>query len=242
METIIKVSNLSVSYGPIQALRGIDVEVRRGETVTLIGANGAGKTTLLRALSGLLKPKEGMIELFGRDIGRSAPHERVRMGLIHVPEGRAILGRMSIEDNLLMGAYCREDEKEIQDDLEKIYNLFPILREHARLPARTLSGGQQQMLAIGRGLMARPKVMMLDEPSLGLAPIVIREIFQIIRTLHERGITVLLVEQNAKQALKVADRGYVLENGRITHADTGVNLLHSEEVTKAYLGERKQLA
>ncbi|QGG47426.1 ABC transporter ATP-binding protein [Heliorestis convoluta] len=239
MEKVLQVKNLKVAYGPIKALKGIDLEVRQGETVAIIGANGAGKSTLLKTISGLLKPAEGTIEFRGQPLTSMAPHHIVSKGLIHVPEGRAVLGRMTVEDNLLMGAYCRKDEKEIQEDLEKVLALFPILKERFKFQAGNLSGGQQQMLAIGRGMMARPQIMMLDEPSLGLAPIVIKEIFEIIKNLRDKGITVLLVEQNAKQALKVADRGYVLETGRVVLSDSGANLLRSEEVTRAYLGERK---
>jgi branched-chain amino acid transport system ATP-binding protein len=237
--TILSVRNLHVHYGQIAALKGVDLEVRKGEIVTIIGANGAGKSTLLKTISGLLSPRLGDILYDGESIVDMKPHLRVERQLIHVPEGRAILNRLTVEENLLMGAYHERDRKRIDTGLARSFELFPILAERRHMPAGTLSGGQQQMLAIARGMMANPKVLILDEPSLGLAPIVIQEIFAIIQRLNKEGTTLLLVEQNAKKALSIADRGYVMETGRITMSGSGQELLRSPDVSAAYLGGHK---
>lgn len=237
--TILSVRNLHVSYGRITALKGVDLEVRQGEIVTIIGANGAGKSTLLRTLSGLLTPKQGEILYEGTSLFPLKPHLRAAKQLIHVPEGRSILNRLSVEENLLMGAYNIKNSKQIATGMERSYELFPILKDRRKLPAGTLSGGQQQMLAIARGMMANPKLLMLDEPSLGLAPIMIQEIFSIVRRLNRLGTTILLVEQNAKKALSIADRGYVMETGHIRMTGAGEQLLISPDVIAAYLGGHK---
>ncbi|MHB8170525.1 MAG: ABC transporter ATP-binding protein [Thermincolia bacterium] len=239
MKTLLRINDLHVSYGRIKALKGINLEVGEGEVVTIIGANGAGKTTLLKTISGLLRPVQGTLEFLGRDINKAKSHHLVKDGLIHVPEGRAILNRMSVYENLLMGGYYEKNHQNLARNIERMYEFFPILKEKQNQMAGTLSGGQQQMLAIARGLLAKPKLMMLDEPSLGLAPLIIKDIFRIIKELKNQGITVLLVEQNAKQALKVADRGYVFETGRVVCSDSATHLLESEVVIKAYLGESK---
>ena len=223
-------------YGAIHALRGIDLEVHRGEIVTLIGANGAGKTTTLKTISGLLHPRTGTVEFDGPDISHVAAHDLVRLGIGQAPEGRRIFSRLTVYENLLMGGFTRSKAENLEQ-VEHVYELFPRLRERAGQKGGTLSGGEQQMLAIGRALMTRPSVLLLDEPSLGLAPILVQQIFQIIREINERGMTILLVEQNALQALSIADRGYVLQTGHVVLAGTAHELRENEMVRKAYLGE-----
>jgi branched-chain amino acid transport system ATP-binding protein len=232
----LEVTGLEVAYGKITALRGANLRVDRGEIVTLIGANGAGKSTTVRTLAGLHRPVAGRVVFDGKETTGEPPEEIVRRGLCLAPEGRRIFQRMSVYENLLMGAYTRRDDAEIKSDMERAFTLFPVLKERAKQLAGTLSGGEQQMLAIGRALMARPKLLMLDEPSLGLAPILVETIFSIIREINSQGTTVLLVEQNAYKALEVAHRGYVLETGVIVQTGTGKELLESEDVQKAYLG------
>ena len=233
---MLKIEDLEVSYGAVQALRGISMEVNDGEIVSLIGANGAGKTTTLHAITGLVPIKSGSVIYDGHDLRKTDPSRIVTMGLAHVPEGRQVFTRMTVAENLAMGAYFRKDKKAIAEDLERVYARFPRLKERAKQLAGTLSGGEQQMLAMGRALMSRPKLLMLDEPSMGLAPILVEQIFKIIQTLHEAGTTILLVEQNAQAALSIADRGYVLETGKIVTSGTGTELLASPEIKKAYLG------
>lgn len=232
---MLKIQDLKVSYGGIQALRGISLEVPDGEIVTLIGANGAGKSTTLQTVSGLLHSRTGSIEFLGENLSGVPAHKIVAKGLAQVPEGRRVFLQMTVEENLEMGAYTRSGGG-IDADMEKVYNYFPRLMERRRQIAGTLSGGEQQMLAMGRALMSRPKLLMLDEPSMGLAPILVEQIFEIIRTLHKAGTTILLVEQNAQAALSVADRGYVLETGKIVTSGTGAELLASPEIKRAYLG------
>lgn len=234
---MLKVSNLNTSYGKIHALKGISFEVSDGEIVTLIGANGAGKSTTLKTLSGMLSPTSGSIMFKGEDIAGQSAHKVTAKGIIHVPEGRRIFARMSVLENLEMGAYLRTDKEGIAEDLEYVYSLFPRLKERLAQKGGTLSGGEQQMLAMGRAIMSRPKLLMLDEPSMGLAPVVVETIFETIESLNKSGITILLVEQNANIALSIANRGYVLETGEIKLSGTGVDLLSNEEVRKAYLGE-----
>ncbi|MBX6396171.1 MAG: ABC transporter ATP-binding protein [Alicyclobacillaceae bacterium] len=233
---MLQVRELNVYYGVIHALKGISLSVEQGEIVTLIGANGAGKTTLLRTISGLITPQSGQIEFEGRPIVKTPAREIVRMGVSQVPEGRRVFATMSVEENLEMGAFLRKDKKGIQEDLEMVYTRFPRLKERRRQVAGTLSGGEQQMLAIGRALMARPRLLLLDEPSMGLAPILVQEIFHIIREINEAGTTILLVEQNAHMALSIAHRAYVLETGQIKLSGAAAELAESEEVKKAYLG------
>ena len=235
MEPILKVSDINVYYGAIHAIKGISFEVNPGEIVTLIGANGAGKSTTLQTISGLLHSRTGSIEFLGESLMGIPAHKIVAKGLAQVPEGRRIFLQMTVEENLQMGAYTRSGAG-IDQDLEKVYTYFPRLMERRRQIAGTLSGGEQQMLAMGRALMSRPKLLMLDEPSMGLAPILVEQIFEIIRTLHKAGTTILLVEQNAQAALSIADRGYVLETGRIVTSGTGQELLASPEIKRAYLG------
>ncbi|WP_326543505.1 ABC transporter ATP-binding protein [Pseudorhodoferax sp.] len=230
----LEVRGLFAGYGRIEALHGIDLRLGRGELVALIGANGAGKTTLLRALSGLIKASAGSVTLFGRDIGRESADARVRAGLSQVLEGRQVFGPLSVQDNLLLGSYTRPERR--QQRMEEMYALFPILKEKRLLAAGTLSGGQQQMLAIARALMSEPKVLLLDEPSMGLAPLLVKEIFGVIARLKAQGIPILLVEQNAHAALSVADVGYVLETGTITLGGPAAQLLRDERVKAAYLG------
>jgi branched-chain amino acid transport system ATP-binding protein len=232
---VLELEGVDAFYGRIQALRGVTFHVDAGEIVALIGSNGAGKTTTLRTISGLMHPANGSIRLEGDDISRTPAHEIVQRGVCHAPEGRRVFPRMQVIDNLQMGAYARSDGG-IGADLDRVYTLFPRLRERATQLAGTLSGGEQQMLAIGRALMARPKVLMLDEPSLGLAPILVELIFTIIKDINASGVPILLVEQNAHKALEVASRGYVLETGNIVTEGTGAQLLRSPEVQKAYLG------
>ncbi|MBS5432254.1 MAG: ABC transporter ATP-binding protein [Firmicutes bacterium] len=231
---MLKVEDLNVCYGAIHAVKGVSFQVNRGEIVTLIGANGAGKSTTLRTVSGLLRSKGGSIKFRGENISRLPSHKIVERGLAQVPEGRRIFQQMSVQENLEMGAYTRGAETEA--DLEAVYGRFPRLRERRRQTAGTLSGGEQQMLAIGRALMSRPCLLMLDEPSMGLAPILVEQIFDIIRELHQSGTTILLVEQNAQMALSVADRAYVMETGKISLSGTGRELSESDAVRKAYLG------
>ena len=233
---MLKIDDLAAGYGRIKILKGISLEVNEGEIVTLIGANGAGKTTLMKALCGSLPATEGVIEYLGEPIQRKNPAYRVRQGLVLVPEGRRILRQMTVHENLLMGAYSRKDKAEIGADLEQVYDRFPVLAERRELSADVLSGGEQQMLAIGRALLARPKLLMMDEPSLGLSPRIIKEVFSIITELHDSGITIFLVEQNAQKALQVADRGYVMETGSVVMSDTAERLLCSEMLREAYLG------
>ena len=235
MEPILKVSDINVYYGAIHAIKGVSFEVNPGEVVTLIGANGAGKSTTLQTVSGLLHSRTGSIEFLGENLMGVPAHKVVAKGLAQVPEGRRVFLQMTVEENLEMGAYTRSGG-DIDADLEKVYAYFPRLMERRRQIAGTLSGGEQQMLATGRALMSRPKLLMLDEPSMGLAPILVEQIFKIIQTLHEAGTTILLVEQNAQAALSIADRGYVLETGKIVTSGTGTELLASPEIKKAYLG------
>ena len=235
MATILKVEDINVYYGSIHAIKGISFQVEEGEVVTLIGANGAGKSTTLNTISGLLRSKTGSITFLDHDLGRTPPHKIVAQGLALVPEGRRIFLQMSVQENLEMGAFTQKGG-DIKADLEQVYALFPRLKERLKQTAGTLSGGEQQMLAMGRALMSRPKLLMLDEPSMGLAPILVEQIFEIIENLHKAGTTILLVEQNAQAALSVADRGYVLETGKIVTTGTGAQLLESPEIKKAYLG------
>ena len=233
---LLEVRELVVHYGAVQALKGVSVHADAGEIVTLIGANGAGKTTLLRTLSGLLPVHSGEILFEGKSLVRMPAHEIVGLGIAQSPEGRMVFSNLSVEDNLELGAYRRKDRAGIRADRDAVYHQFPRLLERRRQSAGTLSGGEQQMLAIGRALMARPRLLLLDEPSLGLAPLLVREIFRTIREINQRGVTVLLVEQNAHMALSIAGRGYVLETGRVTIEDAASKLLQNDEVKKAYLG------
>ena len=233
---LLEVKGLEVYYGVIQALKGIDFEVNEGEIVTLIGANGAGKTTTMQSVIGLIPPKAGTVSFEGKEITHLPCHKIVSLGMSQVPEGRRIFQELTVYQNLLMGAYIQKDKKAIKEDIEKIYARFPRLEERKNQIAGTLSGGEQQMLAMGRALMSRPKLLMLDEPSMGLSPLLVDEVFTIIKDLNKEGTTVLLVEQNAGKSLVISDRAYVLENGRIVLSGTGEELLQSEEVKKAYLG------
>ncbi len=236
MENILKVEDINVYYGAIHAIKGISFEVNEGEIVTLIGANGAGKSTTLNTVSGLLRSKTGSIHFLGEDIGKVPAHKLVERGLSQVPEGRRVFLQMTVQDNLEMGAYT-EKASTIPQNLELVYEQFPRLKERYKQVAGTLSGGEQQMLAMGRALMSSPKLLMLDEPSMGLAPILVEQIFEIIKNLHEAGTTILLVEQNAQMALSIADRAYVLETGKISLSGPADELLHNDSVRKAYLGE-----
>lgn len=231
---MLHVKDINVYYGNIHAIKGVTFEVNEGEVVSLIGANGAGKTTILKTISGLLRSTTGSITFLGADISKTEPYRLISKGLAHVPEGRRIFLQMTVEENLEMGAYIRKDN--FSGDLEGIYTRFPRLRERRRQIAGTLSGGEQQMLAMGRALMSRPKLLILDEPSMGLAPILVEQIFNLVKELHAAGTTILLVEQNAQMALKIADRAYVLESGRIVLSGTGTDLIESDEIRKAYLG------
>ena len=235
--SLLEVKDLKVNYGGIEALKGISFSVEEGEIATLIGANGAGKSTTLRAISGLVPKSEGDILYNGQSIRKLDSQKIVELGIVMVPEGRRVFPNLTVLENLKVGAYLRKDEKEIQADIQHVYSMFPRLNERHWQMAGTLSGGEQQMLAVGRALMARPKLIMMDEPSLGLAPLVVKDIFSIIQRIHDEGTTVLLIEQNANAALKIADRGYVMETGRITMADTGSALLSDERVKQAYLGK-----
>ncbi|WP_335939433.1 ABC transporter ATP-binding protein [Streptomyces sp. PTD5-9] len=237
MTALLKVEDLRVAYGKIEAVKGISFTVEAGQIVTLIGTNGAGKTTTLRTLSGLLKPAGGSIVFDGQPIGDVPAHKIVSLGLAHSPEGRHIFPRLTITENLQLGAYLRNDKDGIEQDIQRAYDLFPILGERRRQAAGTLSGGEQQMLAMGRALMCRPKLLMLDEPSMGLSPIMMQKIMETIAELKAQGTTILLVEQNAQAALSLADQGHVMEVGRIVLSGTGADLLHDESVRKAYLGE-----
>ena len=234
--SFLEVRALEVSYGQIKAVKGIDIEVKQGELVCLIGANGAGKTTTLKALSGMLPPSQGEILFEGERITGTPSHTLVRRGIALVPEGRGIFGRLTVEENLRLGAYARGDGAGIHRDMERAYGLFPRLAERRRQSAGTLSGGEQQMLAIGRALLSRPRLLLLDEPSMGLAPMLVQKIFEIIRQIAAEGVTLLLVEQNAKLALQISHRGYVLESGRVALADTASALLTNPRVRQAYLG------
>lgn len=235
-EPMLKIDNIDVYYGAIHALKGISLEVKEGEIVTLIGANGAGKSTTLRTISGLLKPKTGSITFLGQNIEGVRAHEIVKKGISQVPEGRRVFAEMTVMENLDLGAFVRKDKVGIQQDLKHVFELFPRLEERKNQSAGTLSGGEQQMLAMGRALMSRPKLLLLDEPSMGLAPLLIKEIFNIIVDINKSGTTVLLVEQNANMALSIANRAYVLETGRITLSGSAKELAASEDVRKAYLG------
>ncbi len=234
---MLSVQDIHAGYGEIEVLHGVGLSVEAGEIVTLIGANGAGKTTLLKTISGIIKARQGQVVFDGTEIHRMRADQIVRAGITQAPEGRGILTRMTVEENLLMGAYVRSD-KEITADMAATYEKFPALRERSSEPASILSGGQQQMLAIGRALMARPRLLLLDEPSLGLAPLMVAEIFRSIRQVREDGLTILIVEQNARQALQLADRGYVMERGNIVLEGTGDDLLNNEEVERMYLGRQ----
>jgi branched-chain amino acid transport system ATP-binding protein len=234
---LLEIKDLHVHYGAIHALKGISLTLRAGEVVALIGSNGAGKSTLLRTISGLVDPTEGHVLLDGAALPKAKPQLLIKGGVVHVPEGRGIFGPMTVKENLLLGAHLRHDHHEIKLDLKKMYDRFPILRERRKQAAGTLSGGEQQMLAIARGLMARPRALLLDEPSLGLAPLLVRKIFDILTEINQNGCAILVVEQNAQIALKTAHRGYVLETGKIVLENTASSLLHDEAVRKAYLGE-----
>ena len=234
---MLEVKDLQVYYGVIQALKGISFEVNQGEVIALIGANGAGKTTTLQTLTGIIPTKAGKISFEGKDITKTPAHKIVEMGMAHVPEGRRVFADMTVYENLLMGAYTRKDKNEIAQSLENVYKRFPRLKERKNQRAGTLSGGEQQMLAMGRALMSKPRIILMDEPSMGLSPIFVNEIFDIIKEVSEGGTTVLLVEQNAKKALSIADRAYVMETGNITLSGKAEDLLNNESVQKAYLGE-----
>ncbi len=233
---MLKVNDIDVYYGHIHALKGVSLNVEEGEIVTLIGANGAGKTTLLNTLSGLLRPKNGTIEYMGKSIVGLPAQQIVRDGIIHVPEGRRVFAEMTVEENLLLGAFLRKDSQQVKKDLEKVYEIFPRLEERKKQQSGTLSGGEQQMLAIGRALMSKPKLLLLDEPSWVLPPILVQTIFEIIQEINNDGTTVLLVEQNAHMALSIADRGYVIETGKVVISGTSKELQESELVREAYLG------
>jgi branched-chain amino acid transport system ATP-binding protein len=236
-ESLLELKDVRVNYGGIEAVKGISLGVSDGEVVTLIGGNGAGKTTTLKTISGVKRPSEGEISFRGEPIHELRADEIVALGICQAPEGRHIFSRMSVRENLTMGAYGRRESKGIQEDFERVYGLFPVLKERERQAGGTLSGGEQQMLAVGRALMSRPTLLMLDEPSLGLAPILVEQIFELLKEIHEQGTTILLVEQNAQVALQLADRGYVIESGEIVIADDAKSLLGNEQVRKAYLGE-----
>ena len=233
---MLEVKNLSVHYGMIQAVRNVNFKVNEGEIVSLIGANGAGKSTILKTLSGLIHPSEGEIVYLGENIASTPAKKIVEKGLVQVPEGRHVFPGLTVKENLELGAFLRKDKEEIQKDMEAVFERFPILKERKDQDAQTLSGGEQQMLAMGRALMSRPKLLLLDEPSMGLAPIFIREIFKIIQEIQKTGTTVLLIEQNAKMALSISNRAYVLETGSVVLSGTGQELLESDEIQKAYLG------
>ncbi len=233
---MLEIKNINVHFGVIHALKGISLTVNEGEIVTLIGANGAGKTTTLRTISGLKKPTDGQILLEGKDITGSSAQDRVMMGISQAPEGRRVFSAMTVLENLELGAYLRRDKKEIAKDLKTVYNHFPILADRKKQTAGTLSGGEQQMLAIGRAMMSRPRILLLDEPSMGLAPLFVQEIFNIIKDINKAGTTILLVEQNASMALQIASRAYVMETGSIVLSGTGSELMQSDDIKKAYLG------
>ena len=234
---LLEIKDLKVSYGKIEAIKGVSLNVNQGEIVTLVGANGAGKTTLLKTISGILKPSAGVINFEGKDVQSIAPHNRVLAGLCQAPEGRGIFPGMTVLENLEMGKYSRPDwKKELQEDLDRVYTLFPRLKERQSQAGGTLSGGEQQMLSIGRALMSRPRLLLLDEPSMGLAPMFIQQIFKIIREIQAQGVSILLVEQNAAQALSCANRAYIMETGNIVKEGSGKELLNDEAIKKAYLG------
>lgn len=233
---MLKINDINVYYGNIHALKGVSLDINEGEIVTLIGANGAGKSTLLKTISGLLKPKSGDILFQGQSISGKVAQAIVKQGLSHVPEGRRVFANMSVEENLELGAYLRNDKQGIREDFEKVYELFPRLHERRKQLSGTLSGGEQQMLAMGRALMARPKLLLLDEPSMGLAPLLVKTIFQIIEEINKTGTTILLVEQNANMALSIADRAYVIETGKIVLSGTAEELNQSDQIRMAYLG------
>lgn len=234
---MLKIQDLKVAYGGIQALKGISLEVEEGKIVALIGANGAGKSTTLRSIVGLVKPESGIITYHGEDLSKVQTQDLVKKGITLVPEGRRVFPNLTVLENLKIGAFYRKDEKNVKEDLEWVYTLFPRLKERTWQLAGTLSGGEQQMLAVGRALMSRPKLLMMDEPSLGLAPLIVKEIFNIIEEIHKQGVTILLIEQNANVSLKIAHKAYVMETGLITLEGTGKELLTNDEVKKAYLGE-----
>ncbi|HJB82037.1 MAG TPA: ABC transporter ATP-binding protein [Candidatus Mediterraneibacter intestinavium] len=234
---MLEVKDLEVYYGVIQAIKGVSFEVNQGEVIALIGANGAGKTTILHTITGLLSPKKGQVLFEGKDITKVPAHKIVSMGMAHVPEGRRVFAELSVYENLKMGAYTRKDKSEIEESLANVYKRFPRLEERKNQMAGTLSGGEQQMLAMGRALMSKPKIILMDEPSMGLSPILVNEIFDIIQAVSESGTTVLLVEQNAKKALSIADRAYVLETGNIVLEGNANDLLEDDSIKKAYLGE-----
>jgi len=234
---LLEIENVHAYYGNIHALKGVSLNVDKGEIVTLIGANGAGKSTTLRTTSGLLRPREGSIRLGDEDLTHYPPHEIVAKGVVQVPEGRRVFGRLTVTENLEMGAFAISDQRVVNENMERVFTLFPRLKERRKQVAGTLSGGEQQMLATGRGLMANPRVLLMDEPSMGLAPVLVDNIFDTIRELHSTGTTILLVEQNARMALQVSSRGYVLQTGSIVLSDSAENLWKNEMVRKAYLGE-----
>ncbi|NMM27888.1 MAG: ABC transporter ATP-binding protein [Glaciimonas sp.] len=236
MSEILRIQDLAVSYGQIEAVKGIDLVLNQGEITALVGANGAGKSTALLAISGLLRPTRGQVILDGKDLTKLAPHEIVRSGVVQVAEGRAILATLTVRENLDLGAYTRKDKAQVPQDLDWVFALFPVLANRAAGLAGNLSGGEQQMLAIARALMAKPRVLLLDEPSMGLAPLMVQGIFRVLKQINQTGLTILLVEQNVRQALRIAQRGYVLETGKIVLADSGQNLLHNPKVIEAYLG------
>lgn len=241
MSALLEVRNLETFYGPIMAIRGVSLEVHKGQVVTVLGANGAGKTTLLKTISGIMDPEKGQVLFEGEEIQGSEPHQIVRRGIVQVPEGREVFPLLTVEENLALGAYTRSDKAEIARDRDLVFSYFPILAERRKQEAGTLSGGQQQMLAIGRGLMLRPKIMLLDEPSLGLSPLLTQEIFAILKRLNkDEGVTMMLVEQNAAVALDLADRGYVMELGRIVMSDTAAKLAASEDIQSFYLGHANE--
>jgi len=235
---MLEVENVHTYYGKIHALKDISLNVEKGEIVTLIGANGAGKSTTLKTISGLLRPRQGSVRLDGEELTTLLPHKIVTKGVIQVPEGRRIFGQLTVMENLDMGAFTCRDKQQIKTNLDKVFDLFPRLKERRRQVAGTLSGGEQQMLAMGRGLMATPQMLLLDEPSMGLAPVLVDSIFDTIRQLHAEGTTILLVEQNARMALQVASRGYVIQTGEVVLSDTAENLQKNEMVRKAYMGEK----
>lgn len=237
---MLKINNLNVSYGGIKALQNVSLEVPEGKIVTLIGANGAGKSTLLKSIAGIVSPESGEISFLGNNIVGNKVYKTVSEGIALVPEGRKVFTDLTVAENLRIGAYLRNDKKEIENDIEWVYSLFPRLKERNWQYAGTLSGGEQQMLAVGRALMSRPKLMMMDEPSLGLAPLVVQDIFSIIKEVNKAGVTILLIEQNANMALKTADLGYVLETGKIVLTGSGKELLENESVKEAYLGKKKK--
>lgn len=240
-DTVLEVKNLESFYGPIMAIRGVSLEVKKGEVVTVLGANGAGKSTLMKTISGIMDPEKGQILFDGEEIQGKEPHSIVHRGIVHVPEGREVFPLLTVDENLMLGAYTRKDRAEIAKDRQMVFDYFPILAERRNQEAGTLSGGQQQMLAIGRGLMLRPKIMLLDEPSLGLSPLLVQEIFAILKKLNkDEGVTMMLVEQNAKVALELADVGYVMEIGRIVMNGTADRLMESDDIKAFYLGHQEE--